>query len=82
MNKLPADWNAWKKRDEEFVDDRFEAELREALMASKAEYQENKASKPVNDPVNQKPTKTKPSNKKGTTMSLDQFNLAQNVQLF
>ena len=68
----------WKKRDKEFIEGTFENELKEALLASKVEFEENQELKDLNtnESENEIPlSKKKTGNKKGTTtMSLDQFN--------
>jgi len=71
----------WQKRDKNFVDGAFENELKEAILASKIEFEENSTSADVNGvaqnetETNAAVSKKKSGNKKGTTtMSLDQFN--------
>jgi len=70
----------WQKRDKEFVEGMFENELKEALLASKIEYEANQEQKDLNRNESENNTqllKKKSGNKKGmTTMSLDQFNHA------
>ena len=76
----------WQKRDQNFVEGAFENELKEAILASKIEYEENKelyeAIKKETE-VGSIQTKKKNFNKKGlTTMTLDQFNVLPSVWLF
>lgn len=76
----PVDMSEWKQRDKNFVEGSFEEQLKEALLASKMEFEENKKQSKVVEPTPKPPTK-KAGNKKGTTtMSLDQFN--QGPQVF
>lgn len=68
----------WQKRDKDLVEGMFENELKEALLASKIEYEANQESKDMNENATENSIplpKKKTGNKKGlTTMSLDEFN--------
>lgn len=73
----------WQQRDQEFVEDDFEAQLQQALMASKVEYQKKKEmygayqleKESVADSKDVVSSKNNKKAKKGTTtMSLDEFN--------
>lgn len=74
--KPPAEWNEWKQRDQQFVEGCFEAQLKEALIASKIDFEAQKGTSKTEKPLEKEvPKKMKSgNNKKGsTTMSLDQF---------
>lgn len=79
-NEVPSNFKEWKQKDQEFVDDDFEAQLKEAIMASKVDFEANigEVTKlPEQEDVNNKPSNKKKAgnnkNKGTTTMSLDQF---------
>ncbi|KZS15612.1 Uncharacterized protein APZ42_018811 [Daphnia magna] len=40
-NEVPSNFKEWKQKDQEFVDDDFEAQLKEAIMASKVDFEAN-----------------------------------------
>ena len=78
VSEVPGNWNEWKQRDQEFVQTDFEAQLQEAIMASKVDFEANKkdVSKLPENSVNKPSSKKKGGNSKNkgtTTMSLDQF---------
>jgi DnaJ-class molecular chaperone len=78
VSEVPGNWNEWKQRDQEFVQTDFEAQLQEAIMASKVDFEANKKDvlKLPENTVNKPSNKKKGGNSKTkgtTTMSLDQF---------
>ena len=72
------DLQEWGKRDEEFVNESYQQQLEEALLASKIDFEANKGLYEMR--LKEKEELTKKAkigmkkNKKGTTMTLDQFN--------
>lgn len=69
----------WIQRDENFVEDVYEQQLREALLVSKLDYEEKKIAYTTHEKElkeEQKMAKKKQQGKKGAvTLSLDEFNL-------
>lgn len=61
-------WEEWKKKDEEYVDENFEQDLQCALVQSKLDFETQKNSVSVVITSQDKNKK-----KKSKTMSLDQF---------
>ena len=84
--EVPGNWNEWKQRDQEFVQTDFEAQLQEAIIASKVDFETNKkdvSKVPENASNNMPSNKKKGGNSKSkgtTTMSLDQFKQGPQVQ--
>ena len=72
------DLQAWEKRDEEFVNESYQQQLEEALLASKIDFEANKGLYEIRQREKEELTKKakigSKKNKKGTTMTLDQFN--------
>ncbi|XP_060526375.1 G kinase-anchoring protein 1-like isoform X2 [Cylas formicarius] len=62
-------WEEWKRRDDELVNDNFEQQLHSAILQSKLDFEREKKNIGKNDMESQ----VKKNNKKGKTMSLDQF---------
>lgn len=86
-NKVPANWGDWKEKDQKFVDGDFEAQLKEAIMASKVDFESSNGdvTKPSEkEDVNKKSSSKKKTgnnkNKGTTTMSLDQFKQGPQVE--
>lgn len=61
-------WEDWKKKDEEYVDENFEQDMQCALIQSKLDFETQKNS--VSVVIT---TQDKNKKKKSKTMSLDQF---------
>ncbi|XP_057657914.1 G kinase-anchoring protein 1-like isoform X2 [Diorhabda carinulata] len=62
-------WEEWKKKDTEYIDENFEQDLQSAILQSKLDYENRKKNEPPDTQGNDKNSKKK----KPKTMTLDQF---------
>ncbi|KAJ8918082.1 hypothetical protein NQ315_011539 [Exocentrus adspersus] len=69
--KEDKQWEEWKKKDDEYVNDNFEQDLQCAILQSTLDFQNQKKNASVSVVVTTQDNKTK--KKKTKTMSLDQF---------
>uniref|UniRef100_T1JDZ6 G kinase-anchoring protein 1 n=1 Tax=Strigamia maritima TaxID=126957 RepID=T1JDZ6_STRMM len=80
----PEQWEEWKKKDKEFVNDSYEQDLKQALLMSRLDFEEKKEFYPQSPPKSpekngkiSKKTKEKKAAKKKekpSTLSLGEFN--------
>lgn len=75
---LAEEWEEWKDRDTDFVEENFEEELKKAILQSKLDVEENKVVETTeNNDTEESPVKIKKSGKKKErekTLSLGEFN--------
>lgn len=85
----PADWETWKKRDDQFVSEAYQQDLQQALLLSRLDYEEKKelyeaqqkeggdharASSALDSRKAKKKSKGTAKKDKKTTMTLEEFN--------
>ena len=79
-DKNGEQWDEWRKIDEGFTNEQYEADLQQAILQSQLESEKPRETKSTGGDENGKESKKKKKKKEKATMSLGQFNQFDTVE--